>query len=206
MTDAAANPPRPAAAMTAVWDPLVRIGHWVLLGAVAVALITRGEPEGLHQAAGYVVAGYVIWRLFWGVAGPRRARFEDFLRSPLAALRYLADLVSGRAERRLGHSPAGGLMVIALLAALAGTAATGMAMESRLPVPPALAAIAPAEAGEAGKEDEEGPWAEAHEALANLVLGLALLHVGGVALASVAHRENLVRAMIDGRKRAGKEP
>lgn len=203
MTDAA---PVSVEDRVPVWDPLVRIGHWLLLAAVATGLITRGEPESLHQAAGYVVGGYVVFRLAWGIAGPRRARFEDFLRSPLAGLRYLADLVTGKAERHVGHSPAGGLMVVALLLALSGVTATGLAMENHAPVPAVIASLVPAEAGEAGEageegEDGEGPWSEIHEAFANLVLGLAVLHVLGVAVASVAHRESLVRSMIDGRKR-----
>lgn len=203
MTDAA---PASVDGRIPVWDPLVRIGHWLLLAAVATGLITRGEPESLHQAAGYVVGGYVVFRLVWGIVGPRRARFGTFLRSPLAGLRYLGDLVTGKAERHVGHSPAGGLMVVALLVALSGVTATGLAMENHVPVPAVIAPLIPVEAGEEGEEgetgeEEEGPWGEIHEAFANLVLGLAVLHVLGVAVASVAHRESLVRSMIDGRKR-----
>ncbi len=204
-TDAQAKP-----ALVAVWDPLVRIGHWALLAAVAIALITRGEPELLHQGAGYVIAAYVVWRVAWGIAGPERVRFETFVRSPIDALRYLADLVSGKAKRHVGHSPAGGWMVIALLVALSGTVATGLAMENRIAVPAFMAPLVAAEGSERAEfgeapeagEREESPWEEIHEACANLVLALALLHVAGVALASFAHRENLTRAMIDGRKRA----
>lgn len=206
MTDTDA-PPKPA--LVTVWDPLIRVGHWGLLAAVAVALITRGEPELLHQGAGYVIAAYVVWRVAWGIAGPQHARFEAFVRSPIDALRYLADLVRGKAKRHVGHSPAGGWMVIALLVAFSGTVATGLAMESRVPVPAFMAPLVAhdggerAESGEADEagEREESPWEEVHEAFSNLVLALALLHVAGVALASFAHRENLTRSMIDGRKR-----
>jgi cytochrome b len=205
MTDTDA-PSKPA--LVTVWDPLIRIGHWVLLAAVAIALITRGEPELLHQGAGYVIAAYVVWRVVWGIAGPQRARFDTFVRSPIDALRYLADLVGGKAKRHVGHSPAGGWMVIALLVTLSGTVATGLAMENRVPVPAFMAPLVAqavgerAEFGEAAEagEREESPWEEVHEAFANLVLALALLHVAGVAVASFAHRENLTRSMIDGRK------
>jgi cytochrome b len=202
MTDAKPTTPGPQRGWVMVWDPLVRIGHWVLLAAVATGLITRGEPHSLHEAAGYVVAGYLVFRVVWGIAGPQRARFEDFVRSPIKGLRYLGQLPTGRAERRLGHSPAGGLMVVALMGALFGTVATGLAIEHRAPVPAWATAVMPAEGGEDG-EAEDGPWGEAHEAFANLVLFLAIAHVAGVGLASLAHRENLIRAMIDGRKRAG---
>jgi cytochrome b len=196
----AASEPKPENTWVKVWDPFVRIGHWLLLIAIATALITRGEPESLHQAAGYFVAGYVVFRLFWGIAGPEHARFENFLASPFAAFKYVADLVTGKGTRHIGHSPPGGLMVIALLMVMSLTAGTGMAMENRTPVPAAFQSVLQVE--DRGRGDEEdSPWEDVHEVSANLLLGLVLLHIGGVALASIGHRENLVRAMVDGKKR-----
>lgn len=197
----AASEPKPETNWVRVWDPLVRIGHWLLLIAIATALITRGEPETLHQAAGYFVAGYVVFRLFWGIAGPEHARFENFLASPMAAFRYLANLVTGKGTRHIGHSPPGGLMVIALLIAMSFTAGTGMAMENHTPVPAAFQSVLQIEDRGRGDEDDS-PWEDVHEASANLILALVILHIGGVALASIGHRENLVRAMVDGKKRA----
>ncbi len=214
MTDAATATAPPPAATVKVWDLVVRVGHWVLLAAVATALITRGEPESLHQFAGYVIVGWIVVRLFWGIAGPPEARFASFLTAPGKAVGYLADLVRGRARRHVGHSPAGGWMVVALMVALSGSAVTGLAMENRV-APPAL--LAPvmgageageayeageaAEAGDSGERDES-PWEGVHEAFANLVLLLVILHVAGVTLASMAHQENLAQAMVTGRKRA----
>jgi cytochrome b len=197
----AASEPKPENKWVKVWDPLVRIGHWLLLIAIATALITRGEPESLHQAAGYFVAGYVVLRLFWGIAGPEHARFENFLASPFAAFKYVADLVTGKGTRHIGHSPPGGLMVIALLIAMSLTGGTGMAMENRTPVPAALQSVLQIEDRGRGDEDDS-PWEDVHEVSANLLLGLVILHIGGVLLASIGHRENLVRAMVDGKKRA----
>ena len=197
----AASEPKPENTWVKVWDPFVRIGHWLLLIAIATALITRGEPESIHQAAGYFVAGYVVFRLFWGIAGPEHARFENFLASPFAAFKYVADLVTGKGTRHIGHSPPGGLMVIALLMVMSLTAGTGMAMENRTPVPAALQSVLQIEDRGRGDEDDS-PWEDVHEVSANLLLGLVFLHIGGVALASIGHRENLVRAMVDGKKRA----
>jgi cytochrome b len=46
-------------------------------------------------------------------------------------------------------------------------------------------------------------WAQhLHSLVADGVLGLVALHVGGVALASLRHRENLVAAMLTGTKRS----
>ena len=122
----AAEPESEGTAMIRVWDPLVRIGHWVLVGGFAVAYLTEGEPEWLHTWAGYVVAATVAVRVVWGFVGPEKARFSDFVTGPGRAVAYLRGLLAGTAPRHVGHSPAGGLMVVALLAALAGTTVTGM--------------------------------------------------------------------------------
>lgn len=211
-----------------VWDPLVRIAHWVLAVAFFTAYLTEDDALQVHVWAGYTVGGVVIVRLFWGLAGPRHARFSDFLYGPAKVLGDVRDLLRFRSRRYLGHSPAGGAMVIVLLLALALTVATGLLGygEARHAGPLAFLYPAPAaqeggagmklfpsldddEGGESEDDDESGlarheesAMLELHETFANLTLLLVILHIGGVALASFAHRENLARAMVTGRKRA----
>jgi cytochrome b len=212
--------PQAAQATVRVWDPAVRIGHWALAALFAVAYLTEGEPEWLHVWAGYGLAAVVAFRIVWGFVGPTRARFADFVTGPAEGLRYLRDLVAGGAKRHVGHSPAGGLMVVALLAALTMTALTGMATlaveKNEGPMAPLLggpapvvvgflpALAAPAAADEDGERDgrKETVWKDAHEIFANLTLALVVAHVAGIVVASVVHDENLARAMITGRKRA----
>src|SRR6056297_736777 len=110
-----------------VWDLLIRIGHWVLVAGFATAYLTEGEPQWLHSYAGYAIAAVVVLRLAWGVVGPCHARFSSFVTGPRRVIAYLRGLVTGRAERHVGHSPAGGAMTVALLLALAVTALSGMA-------------------------------------------------------------------------------
>jgi cytochrome b len=196
--------------MVQVWDPLVRIGHAILILGFAIAFVTEGKPAWLHEWAGYAVAAAVATRIAWGFVGTRHARFADFVVAPSAALTYLRQLLAFRAPRHLGHSPAGGLMVVALLAGLAVTAASGIAYlgasRNRGPLAPLLGAEAAALETAARTRGETrlrrpGRWLrQVHEAAANITLLLVIAHVGGVVLASVAHRENLPRAMIDGRK------
>lgn len=195
-----------------VWDPLVRVFHWGLVAAFATAWLTAEEVQPVHEFAGYTVAGLVAFRLIWGLVGSRHARFARFLKGPAATLAYLGDMTRGRERRYLGHNPAGAAMIVALLVTLSGTAFTGwlMAEPERVAMLPAMPAIvAPAWADDDGDDRDhgarggaEGPLTEVHETLANLMLLLAALHVGGVVLASFRHHENLARAMITGDKRA----
>jgi cytochrome b len=113
-----------------VWDPLVRFGHWTLAAAFAVAFFSAEEGAGgpgvWHVWTGYLVGGIVVLRVLWGFVGSRHARFSDFLYEPYKVFAYLGDLLVGRGRRYVGHSPAGGAMVIALLVCLAATVATGI--------------------------------------------------------------------------------
>jgi cytochrome b len=165
-----------------VWDPLVRVFHWSLATLFMVAYATGDEVERVHIAAGYAIAGLIALRVVWGFVGPRHARFTNFVRSPRAALADLRDVALLRAPRYLGHNPAGGAMIIALLVMLAGTSITGYMMTT--------------DAFWGAKWVEE-----VHEAFANLTVGLIVFHVLGVLISSFEHRENLVKSMITGQKR-----
>lgn len=166
-----------------VWDPFVRLFHWSLVAGFAVAFVSGDEWQKLHNGVGYVVLALVGARILWGFVAPGYARFSRFVVSPGATLRYLGDIAMHRERRYLGHNPAGAAMILALLAGMVALGVTGWMMT--------LDAYFGAE------------WLEeAHEALAYLLLALVALHVAGVLLAGRRHRENLVRAMIGGRKSA----
>lgn len=214
-TDPIAIDPSAATARRAdavpVWDRFVRIFHWGLVAAFATAWLTAEELQPVHEIAGYAVAALVGFRIVWGFAGGRYARFAQFVRGPSATLSYVGDVVRRRERRYLGHNPAGAAMVVAILVTLSGTALTGWLMaepERAAAVSGQLAIVAPALADDDDENDEgggereaDGPLKEVHETLANAMLLLVALHLGGVALASFRHRENLARAMVTGRKR-----
>lgn len=190
-----------------VWDPLIRIGHWLLVLAFFVAYFTEDDLLTVHAWAGYLVGGIVCVRILWGFVGSRHARFTDFVRGPRAILKYISGLLSGNARRYIGHNPAGGAMVIALLLMLLTTVYSGLAVyaleERRGPLANLIVDHYPVSDGDAMEqlEDREDFWEEVHEVAANLTLLLVAIHVLGVALSSRAHKENLVRAMVTGRKR-----
>ena len=180
-----------------VWDPLVRWFHWRLVGAFMIAYITEEDFLTLHVWAGYVVLAAIAVRLVWGFIGTRHARFTDFVTKPSSAIRYVADTFRSSAKRYIGHNPAGGLMIVLLLSSLLLTGITGLLLY--------------------GATDQAGPFAhwtvihslfweeafeETHEFLANFTVFLVIVHLLGVLVESLFHRENLVRAMIDGYKRS----
>ena len=108
-----------------VWDPFVRAFHWSLALSFAVAWLSGEGPERLHELAGYAAGALVIARVAWGFLGTGYARFSQFVRSPAAVVDYLKSVAAGSERRFVGHNPAGGAMIVALLASLAATAATG---------------------------------------------------------------------------------
>ncbi|MBK1650479.1 cytochrome b/b6 domain-containing protein [Rhabdochromatium marinum] len=189
-SDSAASPP------IRVWDPLVRSFHWLLAAAFATAYIVEDHALDIHVWAGYLALSLIGVRLLWGLIGTRHARFRDFVRGPTQILAYLKNLFSLHAPRYLGHNPAGGAMIVLLLVAILATGLTGIALygaeEFAGPLAPMMRGL-PEFWGEALEET--------HEFLANATLALVVLHLLGVAVSSLLHRENLVKAMITGVKR-----
>jgi cytochrome b len=190
-----------------VWDRFVRVGHWMLAAAFLIAYVTEDDLLTIHVWAGYVALAIVLMRIVWGFVGPQHARFRDFLYSPLDGWRYLTDLLRGRARRYLGHSPAGATMVYALLVGVLATTISGLFVYAYEEHAGPLAAFVTQTStptitdDEHSKSEADEVWEEIHEVLANVTLALVGLHIAGVVLASLAHRENLLRAMISGRKR-----
>ena len=165
-----------------VWDPLVRVFHWSLVLAFFGAYALGDDGGWWHQTLGYAMLGLVAFRLAWGLVGTRYARFSSFVPTPRRVFSYLKNLVARREARYLGHNPAGAAMIVALLVAVIATGTSGWLMTTD--------AFWGSESAEA-----------IHEWAANGTLLLVGLHIAGVAFSSLRHRENLVRAMVTGRKR-----
>ena len=180
-----------------VWDPVIRLFHWGLVGAFIVAYVTEEDFLILHAWAGYIVLALVVVRILWGFIGTPYARFSNFVFSPRKIKTYLTETLMLRAKRYLGHNPAGGAMILLLISSLVITTLTGIAIygieENAGPLAPWLS-----HAGEFWEDVTE----ETHEFFANFTLFLVFIHVGGVIVESLIHKENLVRSMINGYKRA----
>jgi cytochrome b len=211
-----------------VWDPLVRIGHWTLVIAFFTAYFTEEDFLTQHVWAGYVVGFIILFRIIWGFIGTKHAKFSDFIYTPKAIIGYLKRLISRKPQHYLGHNPAGGVMVIALLLGLLATTYTGLALyaveknagplagvvASNYKVAPTPSIISTAYADEdddedkgenesinaSGNEADEEFWEGLHEFFVNFTLLLVALHISGVLLSSYIDKENLIKAMLTGRK------
>lgn len=193
-----------------VWDPLVRLSHWLVALVVLVNGLIDKPGAALHVGLGWAVLAIVLVRLGWGFVGPATARFASFPPAPLKALSHLGGLVRRERPREYpSHNPAGAMMVYTLWALLLTVTLTGLVMTGgRSPMTiaadqaavnsgdwSALVKQAPAEDDE-GDSDGGKIVGAIHETAANLLLILAALHVGGVVVESRALGRNLVRPML----------
>lgn len=183
MTDTAAAAIAREPATVLVWDRFVRLFHWSVVAGCAANLFVLEGGSPPHIAVGYGVVGLVAARVVWGFVGTMHARFADFVPRPATLIAYLKALARGREPRTIGHNPAGAMMILALLAVLAGLGLTGWMST--------LDAFW-------GEE-----WlTETHEALGDALLVMVMIHALAAIVESVRHRENLVLSMVTGRKRA----
>ncbi len=186
-----------AAGEVRVWDPLVRVFHWVLAAGVTAACVTGWRHRGmeLHEAAGYLIGGLLLVRASWGVWGSHYARFRNFHVRPRLVLSYLAALAKGRAARYLGHSPAASAMALGLLLAVLLVAGSGVLAAGVIDLDGPFAFLFPLFSDRAALAVRE-----VHDAAPWVLLAMVVFHVLGVIVSSRQHGENLTRAMLTGRK------
>ncbi|MDR2195075.1 MAG: cytochrome b/b6 domain-containing protein [Gallionellaceae bacterium] len=164
-----------------VWDLPTRVGHWLLACTFFLSYLTGDSEEWrlVHAIAGFALAGILVFRAYWGFAGTRYARFRSFLFAPRIALAYLRGLLKHNSARWIGHNPVGSYAIHALLLLGVVVAASGIAIWFNF----------------------DDDWVEEiHELSSSVMLAVVGMHVVGVIVSSVLHRENLIRSMINGRK------
>lgn len=164
-----------------VWDVPTRLFHWLLALSFVGAFLTADSERtrDVHVLFGYTLLGSIGFRLVWGLIGTRYARFRSFLFGPAEVRGYLLSLATRHPKHYVGHNPAGSIAVFLLLGIGVAVGTTGWMTY----------------------EDLGGDWIEElHEGVANVMLGVAIVHVAGVIVSSLLHRENLVRAMFTGCK------
>lgn len=179
-----------------VWDWPVRVFHWTLLALVVVSVATAyagGTWMDWHMRSGYAVLGLLAFRIAWGFAGTRWARWSSFVHGPARALAYARTLLASPHETSVGHNPIGGYMVVALVAVLLGQATTGLfANDDILTEGPLAKLVSKALSDRLTSLHHLNQW---------LIYALAGLHVLAVLVHRVRFREDLVAAMITGVKK-----
>jgi cytochrome b len=208
-----------------IWNIAIRVFHWTLVGCFALAFISSENIQQLHVIFGYSVLALVIFRIFYGFVGTKYARFSDFLYPPAQVFDYLKGLLIGRPKHYLGHNPAGGLMIVLLLLSLLALTLTGLktyGVKGHGPLAKheiSFMSQAFADSDEQGESDDHKSsrragnnfqrdaenekdefWEEIHETIAYFTLFLISVHIAGVLVSSMVHRENLIKAMITGHK------
>ena len=171
---------------TLVWDITTRVFHWSLVLAFCTSQVTAEEWDTAHEYAGYIVLGLVAFRTMWGFVGPRNTRFSEFVKSPSMIKAHLTNILTGRHAAEAGHNPAGGVMVVVLLAWLALTGITGW--------------LSIALSGDLAELLEK-----CHEFLGEYSLVLIALHIAGVVVMSFLELQDLAKSMIDGKKHLNRE-
>lgn len=178
-----------------IWDLPVRLFHWTLVVAIIAAFVTNWLGVAYfryHVWCGYAVIVLVVFRLAWGLVGTRHARFWNFVRGPRATFGYVRDLLTGRARNFAGHNPLGALMVMLLLLALLVQSLSGLfANDEILNVGPLYAYVS---------NELSLRLTSLHRQLFYWLAGAAGIHVLAVLAHYLFKRENLVTAMITGRK------
>ncbi|MDP1996300.1 MAG: cytochrome b/b6 domain-containing protein, partial [Gallionella sp.] len=166
-----------------VWDVPTRVFHWLLVLSFAGAYLTAESEldRDIHVVLGYTLLGLLVFRLLWGFFGTRYAQFRSFLFKPGEIMAYSLSMLKGKPAHYIGHNPLGSVSVWLLL---------GLGILSGV-------------SGVLSFQDIGGDaMDELHELVSNAMLAVVLIHIAGVVVSSVLHRENLVRSMVTGFKSA----
>ncbi|MDJ0721118.1 MAG: cytochrome b/b6 domain-containing protein [Desulfobacterales bacterium] len=178
-----------------VWDLPTRLFHWSV-AALAIVCIVTGRLGldwlDVHMRCGYGVLALVLFRLVWGFAGGRHARFASFVRGPAVVGRHIAEMFQKDAPRHLGHNPLGGWSVMAMLGALLLQASTGLFATDDIFTEGPLYPLASRAASDL--------LTRIHRLNADVIIALVAIHVLAIGFYLVVKRDNLIRPMIDGRK------
>ena len=178
-----------------VWDLPLRLFHWLLVVLVVVSWASAkigGNAMQIHMLSGYTVLTLVLFRVLWGFFGSEHARFGAFVRGPARVIAYLKAMRTKEAERHLGHNPAAGWSVIAMLAVLLAQASTGLFSNDDIATEGPLAKLV----SRAVSDRLTG----IHHLNVKLLYALIALHLSAVAYYFFGKGENLVKPMLTGYK------
>jgi cytochrome b len=164
-----------------VWDLPTRTFHWLQALSFLGAYLTSDSEKyrDIHVTLGYILFGLIAFRLVWGFVGTRYAKFSSFLFKPSQIVKYLLSLVKGNSEHFVGHNPIGSVAIWLLLSLGLTLGVSGVLLM---------------------QDDAADVVEKIHDFATDAMLVVVFIHLAGVFMSSILHKENLVRAMITGFK------
>jgi cytochrome b len=180
-----------------VWDLPVRLFHWTLVVLLVFSYFTgRAGDEWMkfHFWSGYAILTLILFRIGWGFLGSTTARFSDFIKGPSAAAVHLREFFGRGRPREAGHNPVGGVMIVALLFAVLVQVGAGLfSADTDMGLVNGPLALLVAD-----------KWVERatdlHKYWINVLMVMAAIHVLAAIAYLVWKRQNLIGAMVTGRK------
>ncbi len=181
----------------AAWDIPTRLFHWILVTLIAAAYLTYefGDVNmTYHMWNGYTILTLCLYRLLWGFFGSSTARFSDFIKGPKAVIGYILSLRGNAPQKYLGHNPVGGLMIVALLGLILTQGTMGLFTSDDILVEGPLVFLVSSDwVDTAGSIHRLGFW---------VIVSFAAVHVAAALFYLFVKKENLIRAMVSGKKEA----
>lgn len=181
-----------------VWDRFLRFFHWSLVLCFATAYIS-GEVHAptVHLMVGYALCVLLAARMYWGFRGGEFARFRSFIFSIGETITYTRAMFRGNPKHYFGHNPAGAVMVFTMFGLLAVVFASGFLTLATIDFEGPLVCLA-----NRVSDETSYVFRHLHEFLTHAALILVALHLLGVVVGSIQHKENLVLAMLIGKKKS----
>lgn len=176
-----------------VWDLPTRLFHWVLAVLLGAAWLTveYGRMEW-HAWIGQTILALVVWRLIWGVIGSETAQFWNFIKGPRTTGTYGRGLLTGKVQPAVGHNPLGALMIVLLLLLIGAQAVLGLFANDDILFDGPLVHLV--------DKSTSDRLTGIHQLLFDVILYAVIIHVAAALFYLVVKRENLIGAMITGRK------
>lgn len=171
---------------TRIYDLPTRILHWLFatsfLTALTIANLVNDESTNFayHMLAGLVMCFVVLCRIVWGIIGSKHARFSDFSLNPQALLLYIKGVITGNGRLWAGHNPASSWAATAMMLLALGLGLTGFLM--------------------ANDSSTRESLEDIHEILADAFIVVVILHVSGLILHTIKHKDDLGKSMLTGNK------
>jgi len=168
-----------------VIDAPTRMFHWLFaLSFLGAWLTADGERwRLLHMTLGYTMGGLLVFRVLYGLFGPRQAHLPALWRKASGVAPWLRASFTGggcgAVDWRRGQNALMGVAVVMLLAAVLPLVASGIGTYKEWFGGDALE--------------------EAHEFLGNAMLAVVVAHLGLILSLSILRRRNQATPMVTGR-------